>query len=308
MKYAKGIVLAALMAAVTGCGPSREYSHYDMALYHLKQKKVDQALDEFKMSLAADPADPTVHEALADVYYNKGFKEQGIKHWETAMELSFEDPEKYAPGPDGKRRSTAWINDGFQARKRASEKLQMALNARAEDHYRKKNTTAAIADWKRVVALNNRNLEAWKGMAITFRKTKQYQGAYDAYREVLNLDPKYEKGYKYLGYMAFALKKLDEAEKAFNRYIGMVPEDPLGFNNMGTVLAQQKRYGLAVAMYDKALDLKPNMVSSLNGRATAYYYKKDYDKARADWKMVLDLEPENTVAKENIRTLVRMGY
>lgn len=303
-----GIMSSLVLTLAAGCGASREYSHYDMGLHLLNQNKADGAIDEFKLSLTADPADPTVHEALASVYYDKGYKDQAIIHWEKTMELSSENPESYGNGPDGVRRSTAWVQDAFEARKKASQSLQKALNERAEAAYKEKRTEDAVADWKKVVALNAENLDAWKGMAITFRKTKQYQAAFDSYREVANLAPKYEKGAKYLGYMAFALGNLDMAEKSFDRYIVLAPDDPLGFNNMGTVLTEQKRYGLAVDMYAKALNLKPNLVSSLNGRATAYYYKKDYEKARADWSKVLDLEPENATAKENIRTLVRMGY
>ena len=72
------LAAAAVGLLAQGCAPSRGYSHYDMGNYMIGQDKPDQAIQEYKKSLALDPADPTVHEALAAVYSKKGYKKVGL--------------------------------------------------------------------------------------------------------------------------------------------------------------------------------------------------------------------------------------
>ena len=306
----KLLILAGLAPwlLTTACAPSRSYSHYDMGRMLLAENKVDGAIEEFKKSLAVDPVDPTVHEALASLYFDKGYKDLAIDQWNKALEYSSENPGDFQPGPDGKKRSSQWIDDGIAARKRALEGLQSALNARAMDNYKLKKYEEALADWKAVTEMNALNKEAWEGLGYSYKKLKQGENSYAAWSEVIRLDKKDSKAAKNHGYAAFALGKIKEAEKSFTRFIELEPDNHLGYNNLGTVMSEQRRFGLAMDQFNRALQIKPNFVEALNGIATAHYYKKEYQKARDVWGKVLDLEPENPTAKENIRTLVRMGY
>ncbi len=298
----------ALAAALMGCGGGqRKVSQYDLGLYMLKQGKPEAAIEAFKRSLEIDPADPTPRQALAEQYYAKGWRAQAIQEWEKAWELSSKDPAFYA-GEGKPQRSAAWIADGIAAHEASQAQLLKLYLDDGDAATKESRWSDAAAAYKRVSELAPAELRAWRGWAVAAKKLKLKDTAYEAWKKVTELSSKDADAFKELGYAAYGLQKLNEAEAAFRRYSALNPDDPKGYNNHGTVLAELARFGESHAAFDRALQIERDMIPSLNGKATAYYYQKDYDQARKLWARVLELAPEDPVAKENIRTLVKMGY
>lgn len=297
--------LSLLLGACAGGG--RSVSQYDLGLYLLKLGKPDKAVEAFQRSIQADPADPTPHEALAGQYYAKGWRAQAVQEWEKAWELSSTDPSFYV-GEGKPQRSAAWIADGIESRKKAQERLLALYLEDAEAADKESRWSDAAQAWKRVTELDPSNAKGWPGWAHAAKKLKQPEVAYEAWRKACELNPKTADYFKSLGFAAYGLHKLNEAEGAFRRYSVLNPDDANGYNNLGTVLAELARFDDAQAAFDRALQIERDMIPALNGKATAFYYRKDYDSARKWWARVLELAPDDPTAKENIRTLVKMGY
>jgi tetratricopeptide (TPR) repeat protein len=297
--------LALLLGACSG--GQRRVSQYDLGVYLLGQGKSEEAIEAFKRSLAIDPADPTPRQALAEQYFAKGWRAQAMQEWERTLELSSGDPAFYA-GEGKPQRSAAWIADGIGAHKASREAL---LKLYLEDGEKATQGSAwndAATAFKRASELAPGELKAWKGWALAAKRLKQGEAAYEAWKRTAALSDKDPVVFRELGYAAYGLQKLNEAEAAFRRYSALNPDDPKGYNNHGTVLAELARFDEGHAAFDRALQIERDMIPALNGKATAYYYQKDYDAARKLWARVLELAPDDPVAKENIRTLVKMGY
>lgn len=296
-----------LGACLVGCahGP-KKYSHYDMGMYLKSQNKIDEAIAELQQSEAIDPDDPTVHNALAEIFYPKGQRDQAIAEWEKAIATGSTDPAFYQKGD--KKRSVDWIGDGVKAFQAAQDEIIKPYMEEASEYFDKGQTAEAVVVWSKVVAIKKDDLDAWKALGKAQKKLKNIASAYDAYKEASQLSPKEWQLQKEYGYAAFAMGKLNEAEDAFRKWTELDPTNPLSYNNLGAVLAKLQRYDDAYAAYDKALEEQPDMLAALNGKATAYYYQKNYDEARQIWGHVLELAPDDPTAKENIRTLVKMGY
>ncbi len=300
-----GLALAALVLA--GCaGTPKKYSHYDRGMQLRGDGKTDEAILEFQQSLQAEPQDPTVQNALGDAYYAKGFKEQALAAWEKALESGSTDPSFYQKG--GVIRSAEWIDDGIKSFTAARDNAVRAWMDLAASHVEKGNWADAIALWEKVVRHQKDQLDAWRGLGKGYKKLKDMQKAYPAWKAAVELAPKEPDLQKEFGYAAFATGALNEAESAFRKWVALDPSNPLAYNNLGAVLAKMERYGESYAAYDKALEKHPDMIAALNGKGTTYYYQKKYDEARALWAKVLELAPDDPTAKENIRTLVKMGY
>jgi superkiller protein 3 len=294
--------------ALAGCaGAKGKTSQYDLGVYLKQQGKADDAVEAFKRSVAIDPADPTPHEALAQMYFERGWRAQAVQAWEKVMETSSEDPAWYVK-ETGPKRSSAWIADGIESRKRAVEALVKIYLAEGEEATKGARWNDAAAAYKRVTELSKDSTVAWPGWAKAAKKLKDADTAYLAWKRSAELLPKEADISKELGYAAYGLKKLNEAEAAFRRYTALKPDDPKGYNNQGTVLAELGKFDESHAAFDRALQLEKDMLPALNGKGTAYYNQKRYDEARKMWAHVLDLSPDDPVAKENIRTLVKMGY
>jgi tetratricopeptide (TPR) repeat protein len=295
------------LALLAGCSRSpKKYSYYDMGMHLKSQDKIDEAIAEMHKSIAADPDDPTVHHALAQMLYAKGMRDQAVASWERALASGSTDPAFYQKGE--KKRSVEWIGDGVKAYQAAREDVVKAYMEQAAEYYDKGQPAEAATVWAKVTALQPGHLDAWKLLGKAHKKLKNIPSAYEAFKAGRSLSPKEWGLQKEFGYAAFALGKLNEAEDAFQKWVELDPTNPLSYNNLGAVLAKLERYDEAYAAYDKALERQPDMLAALNGKATAYYYQKNYDEARRLWGRVLEQAPDDPTAKENIRTLIKMGY
>ena len=284
----------------------KKYSHYDMAMFLKGQNKVDECIAELNLSINADPDDPTVHNALAEVLYAKGMRDQAIGEWEKAIASGSTDPAFYQKSD--KKRSVEWIGDGVKAYQSARDEILKAYMEQASEYFDKGQIAEAAQVWAKVVDIKKDYLDAWKFLGKAHKKLKNIPSAYDAYKTAAQLSPKEWQLWKEYGYAAFAMGKLNEAEDAFHKWVELDPTNPLSYNNLGAVLAKLERYNEAYEAYDKALEKQPDMLAALNGKATAYYYQKNYEEARRIWGHVLELAPDDPTAKENIRTLIKMGY
>lgn len=285
----------------------RKVSHYDNAMYLKDQGKAEEALAELELSLKIDDEDPTVIAAKADLLYAKGFREQAVDAWEKAYRLSSDDP-KFFQRMDMKPRSAEWIADGIAAHKASRIQLVQVYEIIAGEAAKESRWKDAAFHWSRITELAEEHEKAWAGLGKAAKKMKDSPTAYNAWGKAAALDPRNPDYFKELGYAAYGIQKLNEAEQAFRRYTALKPDEAMGYNNLGTLLAELSRFEESHAAFDKALTLQPNMVQALNGKGTAYYYKKDYANARAQWARVLELSPDDPKAKENIRTLVKMGF
>ncbi|HPI03633.1 MAG TPA: tetratricopeptide repeat protein, partial [Candidatus Goldiibacteriota bacterium] len=70
---------------MTGCATTA--SHYELGMQYYESGKLDDAIEEFQLSLSATPADPVVHKALGDVFADKGLILEAIAEWEVAVNL-----------------------------------------------------------------------------------------------------------------------------------------------------------------------------------------------------------------------------
>ena len=301
-------ILIAPMFCWVGCaGGGTKGSQYDLGLYHKNHNENEKATDAFQRSVLIDASDPTPREALAQAYFERGWRAKAIQEWELVLENSSTDPAFYQQ--EGKpQRSAAWINDGIAAHKRAITALITAYTAQGEESVGKVLWPDAAVAFKRITELDPENASAWTSYGKAAKKSKDANGYYAAFKKLAKLQPKEADVQKDLGYAAFGLEKLGEAEAAFRKYTQLKPEDPKGYNNLGTLLAQTDRNASAIKAFDKALELQPGMPQALNGQGTAHFNQKEYDHARALWAKVLEQDPDDAVAKENIRTLTQMGY
>ncbi len=306
-RWIQASLALALGLALGACaGSARKVSHFDTAVYLLKQGKSDDAIKEFQASLTIDPDDPHVHNAMAEALYARGFREQAIESWEKALGTGSIDPAFYQKG--GRARSAEWIADGILGYKMAVSGAAKAWMEQALEEYEKSQWPKAAELWNKVVKYDNSNLEAWMGIGMAAKKLKDRQQGFLAWRACSKLKSEEPRFWKWYGYDAFATDQMNDAELAFRKYTDLEPQRPKGFVNLGAVLIKLERYDEAEKAFDKALENKGDSPEALDGKAQAIYYLKRYEEAKKFWGMVLELQPDHVSAKENIRTLVRMGY
>ena len=154
----------------------------------------------------------------------------------------------------------------------------------------------AVKDYRRILELEPRNVDALLGMADVYKRLEEFEEATAAIRKAQELDPDYYRpyevmglfyadqgrlneaaeqfrktvalapkffdGYSDLGAMLIGLRRFDEAEVALQKSLS-IQETPLALNNMGALRARQGRFAEAAEYQRRALVYQPNKLNWL---------------------------------------------
>ena len=94
--------------------------------------------------------------------------------------------------------------DGMEERKQ--KYLSMA-----QESFDKKNYEKASVDYKNVLKIDPKDVDALLGFAATLEKLKDYRGAVSRYRAVIELDPTNNQAKNKLGQMLLLANQVDQA-------------------------------------------------------------------------------------------------
>lgn len=89
------------------------------------------------------------------------------------------------------------------------------------------------------------------------------------------------------------------AVEAFTQLLQLNPKDGEAYYNRGLALAQLEEYEKAIADYSKVLELNPEDVEAYDNRALARAQLEDYVGAIADYSQVLKRQPDDAEAYYN---------
>lgn len=152
-----------------------------------------------------------------------------------------------------------------------------------------------------------------------------FHEAVDAYKRAVSQDPKYVRGWIFLGQMHMALMEKDEAIDALRKGVDSDPQEPLSYKvlafaltsmgrrkeaievwrdlakvapedhdiptNLSGLLMAEKRYDEAVPYFESAVKFYPKRTAPLLGLATAYLQSGQDEKAAAAFERALQIEP-----------------
>ncbi|HTB22387.1 MAG TPA: tetratricopeptide repeat protein [bacterium] len=295
---ARGAVLGLAAALLfTACaGPRYGGPLYERGLDFERRGRLDEAVAALRQAADRDRGDPVPREALASLFYRRGWLASATQAWETALADS--------SGVKGGAPDSA----AEEARRRAAAGLLKIYLARGAASVRGALWADASADYLRATELDSGNAEAWCGLALAAGRLKDKDTAYLAYRRAFELVPgNADLAWGY-GYEAHAVSRFGDALEAYRRYTSLEPLDARGWNNEGTILVELGRFAESQACFDRALALRPALIPALNGKGSAFYYAARFEDARSQWARVLDLDPGDPTATRNMSTLVKMGF
>jgi len=164
-----------------------------------------QAIEIYKKVAADRPTDDAVYYNIATAYQAQGNYQDALTNYEKANSLK----------PDA---SYAEIIRSVRA-DYANQILDGAIREQTAG-----NNDAAIAGYKRVIAMVDNNASAWYNLATAYQGAAQDKEALDAYQRAYKLDPKNQTDA--LFFSATILeeqRKLTDAIDMYNKYIAVDP-------------------------------------------------------------------------------------
>lgn len=117
----------------------------------------------------------------------------------------------------------------------------------------------------------------------------KYDEAIAEFTKAVELDPKYQIVYYYLGVVYSDKKDYDNAIANLSKAVELDPEDDFAWYDRADVYLKKGEYALAISDYTKVLELDPDDDDTLYARAEAYIKNGQYDEAEKDANRLISI-------------------
>jgi predicted O-linked N-acetylglucosamine transferase (SPINDLY family) len=157
----------------------------------------------------------------------------------------------------------------------------------------------AEASYKKVLALNARNLDALNNLGTLYLQLGRYDEGMRLIRRSLEIQPAQPLGYMFLGNALKDLKRPGEALPCYDRAITLKPDLAAAYYNRGNAHADLRRHDEALADYEGAIALRPDYVQAHFNRANVLKEVERYAEAVATYDRAIALKPDFVEAYYN---------
>lgn len=173
---------------------------------------------------------------------------------------------------------------------------------------KKGNMRESVTHLKRYLDFMPDDAEATKDLGNLLYDQKDFDGALDAYRSAMKINPAIKGFYKRYAEIVIAKGQHEEVITAFNRLIKDGDADVNTYTTLGMIHQKKKNYTQAIQMYQKALQLEPSNVDALSALGSCQTASGDLAGAAISYEQVVMINPSAIAElKELGEIYLRMG-
>jgi tetratricopeptide (TPR) repeat protein len=249
--------------------------------------EINQAIEQYKLALNADPDSAELSDDLAELY----FRADRVHEAETAARVTLKShPEDIDAHRLLGRIYLRQLGEGQNGGASA------ANSATVLDQ--------AIAEFSKIVALQPRSVEDHMVLGQLYTVKHQPEKAEAEFKTAQAIEPESEEVVLNLARLYAESGGIQHAVKA----IEAVPEDgrtPKMEFTLGALYDQLKQPKDAIAAYKRADDLEPGDLQTLDALASALLNDDQLDEALKQYQALSEADPENTEALVHIGEILR---
>jgi tetratricopeptide (TPR) repeat protein len=153
---------------------------------------------------------------------------------------------------------------------------------------------------REILSRQPHNTNTWLKLAQLFEAQRRWNGAIEAYRALLQLQPTNQQALSHLGYCLRHHGQLAEAEKILRQAIALSPSDAEALHDLGAVLLAMERAPEAVAALQAATAARPDYVDAWCTLAAASCAAGQVEQARTAAERALSMRPSSADAWCNL--------
>lgn len=149
----------------------------------------------------------------------------------------------------------------------------------------------AVGPLKKIIELDPKNETNFYYLGLAYFKVPDYDNAVAAFQQALAVKPDFPHAWYQIGSSYFNAKKFKEAAEAYKKYAELTPDDASGPLNVGVAYIQAKNYEAALEPLKKAVELKPDSGVALANLAIVYINLKDMYSAKEIYNRLVTVDP-----------------
>ena len=161
------------------------------------------------------------------------------------------------------------------------------------------STEEAAEAFKKVIDLNPKYADGFSNLGVILKKQGKLKDATKAFEKAIALKPNYAEAYNNLGVTLEQNGNLNEAINLYKKSIILKPNYAEAYNNLGNVLKNQGKLKEAIGAYEKAISINPKYAEAFNNLGVAFQNQYRLAEALIAYNNAISLKPEYASAYNN---------
>jgi len=274
--------------------------HYNMGTIHLRRKQYPKAIASFQAAAKLNPQDPFVQN-------NLGVAFEAQKDWTSALG-AFKRAADLRPDNRLFARNTGLVMARLR-RPEAVTYLERASGDGGDDavllplseaYARAGRTADALQLLEKARAAQAKNSIYWFNLAVLRNQTGDSDGAVQAYRRAIELNPSDLDSLNNLGLLHFRAGRFREAAVLFDKLSGLNPNSINAKMNLGAAAANSGDLKKAIAVWKEVIKAEPTRTGVRLDLANALWETGDVEGARQQYLQVLSTDKNHAEALNGI--------
>ena len=273
--------------------PDHAAAYYHFALAHIYEELVamygrselaNQALQEYRKALEADPDSKFLSAGMAELYAKTGRIRDAVVE---AQEIIKRDP------------------TNLEARRLLGRIYLRSVGDLQGGTQSQQMIKLAIEQYEEIVKLDPKSFDDQLVLGNLYRTDNQLQKAENAFKTAYQLHPESDEAVTRLAYLYDEQGESTRAASLLNAF----PEGARTskfYSTLGYTFEQQNNHKQAIEAYRKAVDQDSDNQEALSGLAENLLKDGQTDAALAQFKAITDADPQNVQALLEIAEIYRM--
>lgn len=280
--------------------PGRVHAWLDAGLAAHRAGDLDRALGAYRQVLAVAPENGAALNLLGAVLLQLGAPAEGVAYLERAARLQRDNPEVLANLAQGylvlKRHEEAF--ETFRRASRLAPKAPQFQVGAAAARALQGRLSDAETMLQRLATRFPKTPIVWFNLGNVLRDLQQPDGAIDAYRKALELDPAFVDALNNLGSVLHSKLRFAEAEAAYRRCIALEPDHMLARYNLASAVMDLGRFAEAEVVCREIVARAPDAAEGYTILGAAIGHQGRLLETLGLHKKALELAPDDAKVVE----------
>ncbi len=141
-------------------------------------------------------------------------------------------------------------------------------------------------------------------MGLFYQEQQEYRRAFEAYQELVRLNPFHAEAYNNLGVLYKEIGDLGKAVEHYRKALAIDPKYVKAYNNLGVALITQGKLEQAVAQFERALLLNPKNLESYTNLGVIYRRQQRIPEALRAFESALSIDADHAETHYNLALLM----